>query len=83
MRNWMGHFNFRGCLILKRINYYRLAGYLLPFKVSEEKYIDGITFEKIVSLYDFDMRLRSLLLNVFEYVEISMRTGISYHLAHK
>lgn len=69
--------------ILKRINYYRLTGYLLPFKVNEEKYIDGITFEKIVALYDFDMRLRSLLLNVFEYVEISMRSRISYHLAHK
>lgn len=69
--------------ILKRINYYRLTGYLLPFKVNEEKYADGITFENIVNLYDFDMRFRSLLLNVFEYVEINMRSRISYHLAHK
>jgi abortive infection bacteriophage resistance protein len=69
--------------ILKRINYYRLTGYLLHYKVNEEKYIDGTTFENVANLYDFDMRLRSLLLDIFEYVEISMRSRISYHLAHK
>lgn len=68
---------------LKRINYYRLTGYLLPYKENTEKYIDGITFEHVVDLYNFDMRLRSLLLDIFEYVEISMRSKISYHLAHK
>ncbi|TFE24721.1 Abi family protein [Cohnella luojiensis] len=69
--------------ILKRINYYRLTGYLLPYKINEEKYIDGTVFEHVVELYDFDMRLRSLLLDIFEYVEVSMRSQISYHLAHK
>ncbi|MFD0712138.1 Abi family protein [Paenibacillus sp. GCM10027626] len=69
--------------ILKRINYYRLTGYLLPYKINEEEYIHGTTFEQVVDLYDFDMRLRSLLLDIFEYVEISMRSKISYHLAHK
>jgi len=43
--------------ILKRINYYRLTGYLLPFKINEEKYNDGTTFNQVVDLYDFDMRL--------------------------
>lgn len=73
----------RAIEILKRINYYRLTGYLLPFKVNEEKYIEGMTFEKVVELYEFDRGLRSLLLDIFEYVEISMRSRISYHLAHK
>lgn len=73
----------RAIEILQRINYYRLTGYLLPFKVSEENYLNGTTFEQIVDLYDFDMRLRSLLLDIFEYVEISARSRISYHLAHK
>ncbi|GIQ70831.1 Abi family protein [Xylanibacillus composti] len=69
--------------ILKRINYYRLTGYLLPYKLDENQYREGTTFENIVDLYHFDMRLRSLLLDIFEYVEISMRSLISYHLAHK
>lgn len=73
----------RAIEILKRINYYRLTGYLLPFKVNEEKYIEGMTFEKVVELYEFDRGLRSLLLDIFEYVEISMRSRISYHLANK
>lgn len=68
---------------LKRINYYRLTGYLIPYKIDAEKYMDGTTFELIVDLYNFDMWLRSLLLDIFEYVEISMRSKISYHLAHK
>lgn len=73
----------RAVEILQRVNYYRLTGYLLPYKINENKYIDGTTFEQVVDLYDFDMRLRSILLDVFEYVEISMRSRISYHLAHK
>lgn len=73
----------RAVQILKRINYYRLTGYLLLYKCDEEKYINGTSFEQVVDLYDFDIRLRSLLLDIFEYVEISMRSQISYHLAHK
>lgn len=69
--------------ILKRISYYRLTGYLLPYKVSEEFYVEGTTFDQIVDLYHFDKRLRSLLLEILEYVEINMRSQISYHLAHK
>lgn len=73
----------RAIEIFQRISYYRLTGYLLPFKVNEESYLGGTTFEQIVDLYEFDMRLRSLLLDIFEYVEVSARSRISYHLAHK
>lgn len=68
---------------LKRVNYYRLSGDLLPYKVDEEKYSDGLSFEQLMELYEFDTRLRSHLLAIFEYIEISMRSRIAYHLAHK
>ncbi len=69
--------------LLKRISYYRLTGYLLAYKLNETQYKEGLTFENIVDLYHFDMRLRSLLLGILEYVEINMRSLLSYHLAHK
>lgn len=68
---------------LRHINYYRLSGYMLPFKSSEENaYNEGTSLERILRIYDFDHRLRNLLLSLLEHIEISARTSIAYHLAH-
>ncbi|AEJ39088.1 Abi family protein [Sulfobacillus acidophilus TPY] len=69
---------------LRHINYYRLSGYMLPFKQSKENvYDEGTSLERILRIYDFDHRLRNLLLSLLEHIEISARTSIAYHLAHK
>ncbi len=70
---------------LQRINYYRLTAYGLTLKdpFDKEQYNKGASFHKMLSLYEFDRRLRLLLLGVLETIEIAFRTHISYEIAHK
>lgn len=67
--------------ILSRVNYYRLSAYMLTFKTND-KFEDGITFEKIYELYEFDKRLRNMFMGILETIEITFRTQISYLIAH-
>lgn len=71
--------------ILQRINYYRLTAYGLTLKnpLVEDEYVAGSSFNKMLSLYEFDRRLRLLLLGALETIEIAFRTHISYETAHK
>lgn len=69
--------------VLKRISYYRLSAYGLSLKKEKDMYLPGTTFEHIYRLYDFDSKLRALLLSISEYVEISFRTQLIHYLGHK
>lgn len=71
--------------ILQRINYYRLSAYALTLKdpTSKDDFIKGTSFDKLLSLYEFDRKLRLLLLGALETIEIAFRTHISYEVAHK
>jgi abortive infection bacteriophage resistance protein len=82
----------RGCIIddenfcieiLKRINYYRLTAYFLPFKTNGDKYLPGTNFNTVYQIYEFDRKLRSLLLSALEELEIYLRSGIAYLSAHE
>ena len=58
---------------LESIGYYRLSAYMYPFlKVPKEthQYKNGTTFQQVLNLYRFDKKLRMLLLNEIEKVEI-------------
>jgi abortive infection bacteriophage resistance protein len=70
---------------LHNISYYRLSAYGLTLKdpIHKDRYKDEASFKKLLSLYEFDKRLRLLLLGVLETVEIAFRTHISYETAHK
>lgn len=68
--------------ILSRINYYRILGYVLPFK-EKLKHGEKVKFKKIVRVLMFDQRLRNLMLKYIEHVEISLRTFIVRCLAFK
>lgn len=75
----------RAITILERINYYRFMAYGLTLKRTstlEEIYEDGVSFESIFSLYEFDKKLRTLLLEAIESIEIAFRAQIAYHHAH-
>ncbi|MCM3763178.1 Abi family protein [Alkalihalobacillus oceani] len=67
---------------LSRVNYYRFTAYLLSYKKGD-MYIEGTSFNRIVSIYEFDKKLRNLLIGVIEEIEIAFRTHIAYHHAHK
>jgi abortive infection bacteriophage resistance protein len=69
---------------LKRVNYYRLSAYFAPFKQPSpsDDFIAGANFDRIVDLYVFDCRLRNLFMQAMERIEVSVRTAITYELAH-
>jgi abortive infection bacteriophage resistance protein len=68
--------------MLKRVNYYRLSAYALTLKKSD-KFFDGVTIDNVYALYEFDRRLRALIMGALENIEVAFRTHIAYLLAHK
>lgn len=75
---------------LANIGYYRLAAYLYPFrrlKPSElrttewnfrfDEFEAGARFGDAIALYDFDCRLRRLLFDGLEKLEVSLRSQIA------
>jgi abortive infection bacteriophage resistance protein len=71
---------------LKFIGYYRLSGYMLPFQrggndADRHTFAAGTTFQDILDLYTFDRKLRLLLLDAIERIEIAVRAALSTILA--
>jgi len=64
------------------VNYYRLTSYLLPFKSSNDCYIEGTVFENVYKLYEFDKKLRHLISSQIETIEIMFRMRLAYHHSH-
>ncbi|MFZ2235477.1 MAG: Abi family protein [Dokdonella sp.] len=69
---------------LSHTNYYRFAGYLLPFESDHPTHAlrSGTTFEQVTQLYLLDRELRLLVMDAIERIEVSVRTQWAYHLAH-
>jgi len=71
---------------LSNISYYRLRAYTYPFQYNDEEkkhhFIkDDIHFNDIIDLYCFDRRLRTLIFNAIEKIEVAVRTRIVYKYA--
>ncbi len=67
---------------LFNISYYRLRAYTYAFQdngtTGEHNFIrNDIHFQDILDLYCFDRRLRSLIFNAIEKIEVAMRTKIT------
>ncbi|WP_341955429.1 Abi family protein [Microbacterium sp. LWH13-1.2] len=84
----------RAAKVLAAIGYYRLTGYLYPFRISEE-YVDdadrqqvrvhsdfrlGTRLDHAEEIIDFDRRLRLLVLDGVERIEVAVRMRIGYVL---
>jgi abortive infection bacteriophage resistance protein len=62
---------------LSRVNYYRLSGYLYSFKYVDpstklEKFFPNTTLEIVLRRYSFDHKLRLLLMDAVEYIEVAI-----------
>nr|VFJ98452.1 MAG: Abortive infection bacteriophage resistance protein [Candidatus Kentron sp. LFY] len=70
---------------LAHLNYYRLTPYWLPFQKDTvtHEFKPETVFDKVIDVYMFDKKLRLLLLNAIEKIEVSVRTQWAYHFAHK
>lgn len=74
----------KACHYLSNISYYRLRAYTYPFQDNsntEHRFIKDVTFEEIIQLYVFDRRLRLLVFDGLEKIEIALRTKIIYEYA--
>jgi abortive infection bacteriophage resistance protein len=82
---------------LKRIGYYRLSAYWYPFRrsslrpdaagkpqaVVEDDFRPGTEFATVLALYVFDKKLRLLMLDALERIEIALRTDVSLLLGER
>ena len=82
---------------LRQVGYYRLTGYLYPFRRSQtyldengrarvrvlSRYRAGTSLRDAAALIDFDRRLRMLILEGIERIEISLRMQIGYVLGRR
>ena len=69
---------------LSNISYYRLRAYTYPFQDNtnpDHLFIQAVSFEDIISLYVFDRRLRLLVFNALEKIEIAFRTKLVYEFS--
>jgi abortive infection bacteriophage resistance protein len=66
---------------LRFIGYYRLVGYARhhrdPKSADPEAYLFGTTFQDVLDLYIFDRKVRLLLFDAIERIEVAIRTQIS------
>jgi len=73
---------------LSNISYYRLSAYMLPYKIVEngvylDKFKKDTSWDEIYDLYVFDRKLRLLVFDAVERIEIAIRTQIIYQLSQK
>lgn len=69
--------------VLESINYYRFTAYFLPFKHIDGDYCEGLRFQRVYRIYEFDRKLRRILFAALEEVEIYLRAKFAYFHAHK
>ena len=62
---------------LRRIGYYRLTGYLYPFRVADGAFLESAAIEHALSLYVFDKKFRLLVLDAIERIEVAVRVEIA------
>ena len=66
---------------LLNVNYYRISGYLHDYKQEgSDCYQDGLTWEWLKSIYDFDRKLNRLMMFALEDIEGTFKSRLSYAL---
>jgi abortive infection bacteriophage resistance protein len=75
--------------VLSHISYYRLSGYSYPLRVRDEagsvqeNFVENSSWSQVMSLYEFDRRLRMSILSALEKIEVAVRTQLTFHFTHK
>jgi abortive infection bacteriophage resistance protein len=73
---------------LETVGYYRLSAYWLPFEVPptdgqtrSKQFANDLQFDTIVDIYVFDRKLRLLIMEAIERIEIALRARWTNRLA--
>src|SRR5690625_669471 len=73
----------RALRYLRHIGYYRLSPYTIPSLLGGPYHLshDGMSFDDILDLYVFDRKLRLLVMDALERVEVAVRAALPDHTA--
>ena len=72
--------------ILRNVGYYRFSAYLYPFlTLPKERHLfkQGSRFSRAWELYRFDKKLRMLLFNEIEKIEVALRSTVANMVAEE
>jgi len=71
--------------LLQRVSYYRFSGYLWWFQVggSDHQLRHGTTLSDVVTLYEFDLKLRLLMLECIDMIEVWFRSQFTNHVSEE
>jgi abortive infection bacteriophage resistance protein len=67
---------------LKQISYYRLSAYFIPYQREKDAFNSNVDFDQILQTYLFDRKLRLLVFDCIERVEVAIRSQIIYIMAN-
>lgn len=65
---------------LEVVGYYRLCAYWHPFKMATERFQPNTTLDMIWERYLFDRRLRLMIMDAIERIEIALRSALTVDL---
>ncbi|WP_454942108.1 Abi family protein [Corynebacterium argentoratense] len=79
---------------LNNVSYYRLSGYWCGYRVLPpdtdpknpqrlDSFVSGTSFSDVVALYEFDRKLRTLVHNALERIEVALRARVGELLLSK
>lgn len=61
---------------LRSVGYYRLCGYWHHLKLPNEHFSPGSDFERVWTTYNFDRRLRMVVMEAIERIEVAIRCDV-------
>ena len=67
---------------LLKNNYYRISGYSLTLR-DHDQFSPGTRFQNIIDIYTFDAKLRHILLEKIEVIEIMLKSVYAYKFSEK
>lgn len=75
----------RALSFLQAVSFFRLTPYMRPFQVpsADHQFRDGARFLSLSRLYDFDRRLRLLVMDAIERIEVGVRAHICNYMGPK
>src|ERR1017187_880014 len=89
-RGMVIHDRRKAASLLSSINYYRLRPYWFPFQdplaqkvLDEHPFAPNTTLSRVFRIYRFDRKLRILIVDALERLEVSIKTQFAYHLSHQ
>ncbi|RUR04154.1 Abi family protein [Legionella sp. km772] len=72
----------RALCFLEAVSFFRLTPYMRPFQHPDNRhqFLSGTKFSQLTRLYDFDRKLRLLIIDAVERTEVAIRAHISNKL---